>query len=59
MTVYIKLDKNIDCNYICKYVNDLLQKEAKNMNNDSILAITIKHDIHDSNTMELIEHKTI
>jgi hypothetical protein len=45
MYSYIKLDKNIDCNYICKLIQELISKysQSNQLNSDSILAIEIKN----------------
>jgi len=45
MYSYIKLDKNIDCNYICKITQELISKysQSNQLNSDSILIIEIKN----------------
>ena len=45
MYSYIKLDKNIDCNYICKMTQELISKysQSNQLNSDSILIIEIKN----------------
>jgi hypothetical protein len=45
MHSYIKLDKNIDCNYICKLTQELISKysQSNQLNSDSILIIEIKN----------------
>jgi hypothetical protein len=47
MYSYIKLDKNIDCNYICKLTQELISKYAQSnrLNSDSVLVIEIKNII--------------
>ena len=44
MYSYIKLDKNIDCNYICKITQELISKygQSNQLNSNSILVIEIK-----------------
>lgn len=45
MYSYIKLDKNIDCNYICKRTKELISKysQLNKLNSNSILVIEIKN----------------
>lgn len=53
MYSYIKLDKNIDCNYICKLTQELISKysHSNQLNSDSILIIEIKNIIdHEENS---------
>lgn len=44
MYAYIRLDKNIDCNYICKTVNELLTKyaQSKQITANSLITIHIQ-----------------
>ena len=57
MYSYIKLDKNIDCNYICKITQELISKyvQSNQLNNNSILVIEIKNivDYDDDNTTNI------
>jgi hypothetical protein len=57
MYSYIKLDKNIDCNYICKLTQELISKysQSNQLNSDSILIIEIKNitDHEENSTLNI------
>lgn len=55
---YIRLNKNIDCNYICKVVNELLTKysQSKQITANSLITIHIQDVDNETNLTTNIEY---
>lgn len=56
MKSYIRLDKNIDCNYICNIVNRLIQSFSSELSSDSTLIIEIKNSVEYREEPPKLEH---
>jgi hypothetical protein len=59
MKNYIRLDKNIDCNYICSKVNALISSFSKELTQDSVIIIEIKNSTEYQEYPAKLEYKPI
>jgi hypothetical protein len=56
--IYFNLDKNIECEKICRSIQDLIDKHYKNMNlSNHVIVIQIKETIPDNSLIPKLEHK--
>lgn len=60
MQSYISLNKNLDCQYLCKHIFNMLNKFANNVDlSNKVLCIEIKESQDMTNIAPRIEHQDI
>lgn len=57
MKNYIRLNKNIDCNYVCSKVNALISAFSKELTENSVIIVEIKNSIEYQESPPKLEYK--